>query len=394
MKAAAIAPDSVTFSCLLAGALRGGNFKEVWAVIDEMDSFGVPPDAYIVSIMMQAVRKCAASPRDADRLLATLDRPDVRIFQDEVVFNTVLDACICHRDRRRLARVLEEYPRSAVQASVRTYGLLIKACSVLKRTLSCWDLWGEMVKDRGLVPNEVTLGCMIDALVEAERVDAALAFFQERKPQVKCDTIIYSTLIKGFSSMGDAERAMALYKDMKLSGVQMNHIVYTALINAHARNSLMKRAEALLEEMQKDGCQPNVITFSSLVKGHCVLGDLQAALGLFHQMMDGGLKADAIIFNTLLDGCVKTGKWALGDELLAEMERLGVQQSNFTLSIMVKMWSKRGSLDKAFQCVYEALREPAGNTRIDAQVGACIVGACMHNRSPERAIEVLQEMRG
>ena len=101
----------------------------------------------------------------------------------------------------------------------------------------------------------------------------------------------------------------------------------------------MKRAEALLEEMQKDGCQPNVITFSSLVKGHCVLGDLQAALGLFHQMMDGGLKADTIIFNTLLDGCVKTGKWALGDELLAEMERLGVQQSNFTLSIMVKMWS-------------------------------------------------------
>merc|ERR1740121_1982146 len=200
---------------------------------------------------------------------------------------------------------------------------------------------------------------MIDALVEAQRVDEALTLFREWKQKVQCDTIMYS-----------------------------------ALINAHTRNGLMKRAEALLEEMQQDGCQPNVITFSSLVKGHCVLGDLQAALGLFKQMMDGGLKADTIIFNTLLDGCVQKGNWALGDELLAEMERLGVQQSNFTLSILVKMWSKRGNLDKAFQCVYEALREPAGNTRVDAQVGACIVGACMHNRSPERAVEVLEEMKG
>merc|ERR1740121_3323181 len=199
---------------------------------------------------------------------------------------------------------------------------------------------------------------MIDALVEAQRVDEALTLFREWKQKVQCDTIMYS-----------------------------------ALINAHTRNGLMKKAEALLEEMQKDGCQPNVITFSSLVKGHCALGDLQAALGLFKQMMDGGFKADAIIFNTLLDGCVQNSNWALGDELLAEMERLGVQHSNFTLSIMVKMWSKRRNLDRAFQCVYDALREPAGNTRVDAQVGACIVGACMHNRSPERAVKVFQEMK-
>merc|ERR1719469_1787435 len=103
---------------------------------------------------------------------------------------------------------------------------------------------------------------MIDALVEAQGVDEALALFQAWRPKVNCDSIIYSTLIKGFSSMGDAERAMALYKDMKLNGVQLNHIVYTALINAHTRNGLMKKAEALLEEMQKDGCQPNMITYS------------------------------------------------------------------------------------------------------------------------------------
>merc|ERR1740121_3554088 len=174
----------------------------------------------------------------------------------------------------------------------------------------------------------------------------------------------------------------------------MNHIVYTALINAHTRNGLMKRAEALLEDMKRDGCQPNAITYSSLVKGHCVQGDLETALCLFHQMMDLGFEADAVIFNTLLDGCVKNGNWALGDELLAEMQRLGVQPSNFTLSILVKMWSKRGDLDKAFDCVYSALQDPAGQKRVDAQVGACIVGACIHNRNPVRALQVFEDMKG
>merc|ERR1719414_1638781 len=121
---------------------------------------------------------------------------------------------------------------------------------------------------------------------------------------------------------------------MKLNGVQMNCIVYTALINAHTRIGLMRKAEALLQEMLRENCQPNAITYSSLVKGHCVRGDLEAALRLFHKMMDLGFEADAVIFNTLLDGCVQKCNCLLSHELLAEMERIKVKRTNFTLSIM------------------------------------------------------------
>merc|ERR1719220_1088852 len=229
-----------------------------------------------------------------------------------------------------------------------------------------------MNEGSGIVPNDVTLGCMIDALVEANQVDEALVLFQEWRSVVPCDTIIYSTLIKGFSNMGDAERAAALYTDMKLNGVQMNCIVYTALINAHTRSGCMSKAEAWFEDMKREGCEPNAITYTSLVKGHCVRGDLEAALVLFHQMLELGFQADAVIFNTLLHGCIDKANWSLGDELIHEMARLGVQPTNYTLSILVKMWSKRGELDKAFEAVYTALRDPMTARRVDAQVGACI----------------------
>ena len=54
---------------------------------------------------------------------------------------------------------------SGVRPSVRTYGLLIKACSLLKRAVRCLAFWREMVEEKGLLPNDVTLGCMIDPSV-------------------------------------------------------------------------------------------------------------------------------------------------------------------------------------------------------------------------------------
>jgi len=234
---------------------------------------------------------------------------------------------------------------------------------------------------------------MIDALVVAQQVEEALVLFNEWKAKVHCDTIIYSTLIKGFANLGDADRALAVYKEMRAAGVKTNHIVYSSLINAHTRNGLMARAEGLLNDMQTEGCQANAITYSSLIKGYCVQGDVAAALRLFHRMADEGIPSDTVIFNTLLDGCVQQAKFDLADELMTEMTRQAVKPSNFTLSIVVKMWSKRKSLDKAFACIREALKNPAEHGRVDAQVGSCIVGACIHNRAPERALQVFEEMK-
>jgi len=179
---------------------------------------------------------------------------------------------------------------------------------------------------------------------------------------------------------------------MQAEGVQMNMVAYTALIDAHARNGNMDQASALLKQMEKDGCQPNTITYSNLVKGHCVRGDLGEALRVFREMLDRGLAADAVIFNTMLDGCVRHGHYELADRLLDDMGKYQVEPSNFTLSIVVKMWGKRKHLNNAFEAVRDALRKPRGG-RVDPLVGACLVGACLHNRNPDRALEALDEIK-
>jgi len=392
MEEAGIVPDSASYNCLVSTAVTAGDMSEVWNVVHEMDRRNVPLDQYTVSIMMKASRR-ASDPRDAYRALEILDRAGINVCEDEVLFNTVLDACIYRRQKSRLTQAIEAYAASKMRPSVRTYGLLIKACSILKQTWRCWELWRDMVEGRHIEPNDITLSCMLDALIEGRHVEDALTLFQEWKTKVTYNTVIYSTLIKGFASAGDAERAMAAYCDMKAEGVQMNLVAYTALIDSQARTGNVAQATILLQQMEKDGCQPNTITFSNIVKGHCINGDLGEALRVFQEMLNRGLKADTVIYNTLLDGCVRHSHFELADRLLADMSKYSVEPSNFTISIVVKMWGKRKDLDKAFEVVRASLREPLG-FRVDPLVGACLVGACLHNRSIDRALEALKEIKG
>jgi pentatricopeptide repeat protein len=178
-----------------------------------MDRQGVALDQYSVSILMKASRR-AKNSQDSERALAVLDRiGSLNVCEDEVLFNTVLDACINRRDRTRLSHALESYAGSKMRASVRTYGLLIKAGSLLKRISFCWDLWTEMTQQRNLAPNDITLPCMLDAVIENRNIEDAFTLFKEWKTKVVYNTVIYSTRIKGFASVGDAERAITVYHE-------------------------------------------------------------------------------------------------------------------------------------------------------------------------------------
>merc|ERR1719507_2227009 len=341
---------------------------------------------------MMKVAKKTRNTKDADRALSVLDRAsDVKLCEDDVLFNSVLDACLQRQDAERLRKVLAAFASSNMHPSVHTYGLLIRAFSMLRQIAKCWKLWRDMVETQASVPNSITLSCMLDALTCAREVDKAVALLKEWRSKVSPNTVMYSTLIKGFAAAGEAERAMDMYHELRSDGLQMNLVAYTSLIDAHARVGKMEQAQRLFDQMEEEGCEPNVITFSAMVKGHCLAGDVDEAFKIFRSMLGRGVSADTVIFNTLLDGCVRHSQFKLADQLLGEIAEYGVNPSKFTLSIIVKMWGKRKQLDKAFEAVYSSMK--GGHLCIDTQVGTCLVSACIHNGAADRAVEVLAEMK-
>merc|ERR1719284_1359250 len=128
-----------------------------------------------------------------------------------------------------------------------------------------------------------------------------------------------------------------------------------------------------------------------MIKGHCQSGDIHAAFSLLEQMKrETNLKPDEIMYNSLLDGCAQHSLLDEGLRLLAQMQAEGVQPSNFTLSVLVKLMNRARRLDQAFTLVHEITQKY--NFKPNVHVFTNLVHACISNKQLSRGMKVLEQM--
>jgi pentatricopeptide repeat protein len=133
------------------------------------------------------------------------------------------------------------------------------------------------------------------------------------------------------------------------------------------------------------------VTYSTIIKGFCVKGDLDQALEVFLGMQEHNPTGDAVIFNTLLDGCCRHARFDFADKLIENMGKYSIVPSNFTLTILVKMWGRRKQLDKAFDVIAELPK--TFNFQANCQVYSCLISACLSNGQVAKAFEVFTMMQ-
>jgi len=289
-------------------------------------------------------------------------------------------------------------PASSADASLasREYGSKIKACGQAWDVQGVWVLWGEM-KTNNVLPTSITLGCMVEALVvNGCTVDAwqlVKQIWSDESSTALVNTVIYSTILKGFSNARDVERVMAIYEEMRGLGVQPNTITYNTILNAFAQGSAMDRAPALLEDMKMamPPVEPDIVTYSTIVKGFCNSGSLDRALQILSEMKASGkFEADELMYNSLLDGCAKEHRPDDALKLLADMKKSGVTPSNYTLSMLVKLMGRCRRLSQAFTLV-EDIKQEYG-LKVNIQVYTCLIQACFNNRQASKAVALHEQI--
>jgi len=168
-------------------------------------------------------------------------------------------------------------------------------------------------------------------------------------------------------------------------------VTYNTLIDACARCAHMEHIPDILEDMKKHRIKPNVITYSTMLKGHCQNGDIQTGFLILEQMKkDARLKPDEIMYNSLLDGCAQNNLVDEGLRLVEEMQAEGVQPSNFTLSILVKLMNRARKLDQAFDCVETITKKY--HFRANVHVYTNLVQACISNQQLPRGLTLFEQM--
>merc|ERR1719191_1140104 len=385
--------NKVTYNELLNAKVASKDRRGMWKVIEDMKAAHVTPNAVTCSILLKALTEHSHTQdiTDTMELLKQIDEP-----MDEVLFSSVIEACIRTRRLDLLSEMMRKYAKQGglLALTAPTYGSMIKAYGQAHDVERLWELWNEMTQ-REVGPTAITLGCMIDALVKNQAVDSAWQLLhellQDEQLNTLVNTVIYSTVLKGFAMSKQVNKVFEVYTEMRTREVQCNTITYNTMLDACARCSSMDRVSQILEDMKACNVEPDIITYSTIVKGYCQSGDVDRAFKVLEDMKrDGKYAPDEILYNSLLDGCAKQHRVDEALRLLADMKASGTAPSNYTLSSLVKLMGRSRRLDEAFALIEDLCA--AHGFRPNIQVYTCLIQACIHNRQVDRALQLHDTM--
>jgi pentatricopeptide repeat protein len=393
MSAAGIKANQVTYNEMLNAMVGVKDRKGMWTLVGDMAEQGMRPNSVTCSIILKSLAGHSA-PQDIRRAMDLIDRMSEDM--DEVLFASVIEACVRIGQLDLLSQKLQQYAAKGGLAGLTapTYGSMIKAYGRARDIERVRELWAEM-RRRNVRPTSITLGCMVDALVCNSQPEEALRLVEDVRDDESLrdilNTVIYSTLLKGFAQAKQPEKVQRVFEDMQADGIACNTVSYNTMINSNALTGRMARCDELFKDMQAAGVQPDIITFSTLVKGYCMDGDIDKGFAVLKDMTSRGKhEPDEILYNSLLDGCAKQHRVddALG--LIESMAKNNVRPSNFTLSILVKLLGRARRLNQAFQTVEDMCKR--FDLQANIHVYTCLLYACFQNRQLPRALKLHDSM--
>merc|ERR1719420_513787 len=253
-----IQANQVTYNEMLNALVNTKDRKEMWALVREMNTIGMRPNSVTCSIILKSLTAHSATD-DVRQAMALID--NLHEDMDEVLFASVIEACVRVGQLDLLSSKLQQYAGLGGLAGLTapTYGSMIKAYGRARDIERVRELWGEM-RRRHVTPTSITLGCMVDALVSNSLPDEAFDLVSGIRDESEyadiLNTVIYSTLLKGFAQSRQPGRVQDVFEEMKQMGIACNTVSYNTMLDANAMTGKMDRADELFREMQASGVSP------------------------------------------------------------------------------------------------------------------------------------------
>lgn len=257
-----ICPNRVSFHSYLHTLVQMDRWSEVWKWVDLMAGRDTLANAVTCSILLRGIKM--SSQLQLPKITELSD--SCKIPMDEALFGCYADACIRCRLLNLLWDRLQKLTKEGnVKISPTSYGSMMKAYGQAQDVEKVKRLWGHMCS-HGVKMTPITLGCMMEALVSnycAEDARVVVGkIWEDPEQRYLVNTVVYSTIIKGFTMLKQHNRVLAVYKEMKQRRIRCNTITFNTMLNSLARCGMMHEVPMLLEDMKMSDppVHPDVVT--------------------------------------------------------------------------------------------------------------------------------------
>jgi len=258
-------------------------------------------------------------------------------------------------------------------------------CYVSRKDCQGLTKFLDKLQEQGSLPDVVARNRALSACCSGKNIEMAECILQKLS-DVPMEIIAYNTMIKGYASLGNADKCFELYEtllgggiapsvmtygilldacigvanlskvkrvfwDLRASEVEPNVVHYTAYIRCLVSAGLLKEAQDTLQEMESNSAiTPDLVTFSTLVKAFADRGHIADSMRVIERMVAQGVEPDSVVFNTLLTGCcVEPMATSQIMHIFSRLIEQGLKPSSATLSILVKAFATTESWQVCLQ---------------------------------------------
>eukprot|EP00439_Symbiodinium_sp_Y106_P085642 s357_g29.t1 len=280
--------DEVLFNALLDTCCRLKDLKRLESCVSWMRQLRVKPSPITLGILVKTYGQAG----DLEKVLAAWDEmEEQRGLANSVTYGCMLDACVKCGNLQKAVEVFRGMRATGKHRNTILYTTMIKGYGLHKELENALELFHEM-REEGVPYNTITYNSILEACVKCGDIVSAeniLEQMVQTEMEIVPDLISYSTVLKGYCQNGELLKALCMFDDMKERRLRCDELVYNTLMEGCVKADDWKAGCGLFAEMVSCGLRPSAITASILSRLFQRVGhedaddrvtDLFAAVGL------------------------------------------------------------------------------------------------------------------
>ncbi|KAF8406993.1 hypothetical protein HHK36_006114 [Tetracentron sinense] len=354
--------DVVAWTTIISGYAQLNCTEESFLLFDQMKREGVKPNKVTIMTLLSACGNLQALERGQWLHSYVLEN---KMESDTIIGNALASMYAKCGSMFQALKVLEKIPaRNTVSWNVLIGGFVQNGLHS-----EALRLFQEM-ESSSIRPNKITVVSVLSAcaqLGDLEQGKLLHAYVQEDR--INYDVFVGNSLINMYAKCGNLEGARGVFHEMP----ERDIFSWTALITGYVQGNQFKKALALFQEMQVSGVEPNEVTLVSLLSACAQLGALDQGKLIHAYLKEHNVKHDMCLENALVDMYAKCGCIESAMQIFHGMTRKDI----FSWNAMIGGLAMHGFGKDAIDLFTQMQR--VGESLPDGATFTAVLCACTHS---------------
>jgi len=378
-------PNMTTFNTIIDHCLRRKDLKSTLKYLKILRENFLEPDYITIALLYKSLRDHDLS----DILSFCQEAQEIIGMECESLYNVRIEACFNQGEMVKAINLIDEMKELDVPLSAMTYVVILKGFGLYKNLKAINCVLNEILNDRPeLKENDITMGCLIDALVRCGAVVQAEEIL-EKIPKLNGNLVVLSTILKGFTKQKNMKKSLEIFQRMVDHKLKPNLIAYNSLLECSIQCGDFEKAEHVFQSLNEEK-KADIITFSSYMKGLLRQRKLKETMELLEDLRNTKKnELDEVLYNSLMDGMVKLKEPNLALKIYDKMQADEVKPGVVSYSILMKAHALKGETDEIFELLKEMKSK---GFRLGLIIYTCVIQTCVKSKKINEMLSFYEEM--